>query len=706
MPKLPKPPKSARPDLLCAPLDSLQSLLFNVGNYRGPQTARPWRGLGWNYAILAILAFLATTISGLAQTSASPATITDPAQITSKAKPTIQPFTVEKLYMTRAIGESSWSPDDKQVAFVSNISGRNNIWLVPSPGGWPTQLTVSNQRQASIAWSPKGRWIAYNSDYDGNEQWDLFLVSANNGQVVNLANTPEVSEEGTAWSPDGEKLAYSVKAKQSPNYEIDTIEIESKKITHVTRNTPAQLSNFNPIWSRDGKLIVFSQQNAAGKDGNIFIASAAGGRATNLTPHEAERNFVATDLSPDGKTVLITSNAGNGYQNAGLLDVATKKITWLTEDKWEVISGKFSPDGKRLTWTANVDGNQDIYLYSMATRRALALPVAKGINSLAGSETAFSHDGTQLLYTHNGPDAPNDVWIYDFNAQKAQQLTHSLVGGVRSEDMVEPFLVHYPSRDGKWQISAFVYVPYNAEKNGKNAAIVYVHGGPTSQTINSFNRNIQYLVNQGFFVIAPNYRGSTGYGKEFEDANRFDMGGGDLDDVVSAAEWIKKTGFIDPKKVAVMGGSYGGYLTMMAVTKAPDLWAAGVPIVPFVNWFTEIENEDPALREYDMATMGDPAKDKDKERLKERSPINFVGQIKAPLLLLAGGNDPRCPKTEAEQVAQAIKKRGGVAELKIYENEGHGFAKIENQIDASTRVVEFLKKYAEPAKCGCNIYDQ
>ncbi len=627
--------------------------------------------------------------------------ITDPAQITSKQKFDIQPLTIEKLYMTRNVGDSSWSPDDKQVAFVSNITGRNNIWLVSSQSGWPTQLTVSNQRQANIAWSPQGRWIAYDSDYDGNEQWDLFLVSSDNGKVVNLTNSPEVSEENAVWSPDGEKLAYSVKPKQSPNYEIDVIEILTKKVTHLTSNTPASLSNSVAAWSRDGKWIVYNQSNAAGKDSNIFIVSATGGKPANLTAHEGEKNFVATDISPDGKTVLLTSNADNGYENAALLDVATKKVTWLTSDKWEVVSGKFSPDGKRLTWTANVDGNQEIYLYYTTTRRALALPVAKGINSLAGADTAFSHDGTRLLYTHNGPDAPNDIWTYDFTAQKPQQITNSLVGGVRAEDMVEPFLVHYPSKDGKWQISAFVYVPYNAEKSGKNAAIVYIHGGPTAQTVNSFNRSVQYLVNQGYFVIAPNYRGSTGYGKEFEDANRFDMGGGDLDDVISAAEWIKQTGFIDPKKVAVMGGSYGGYLTMMAVTKTPDLWAAGVPIVPFVNWFTEIENEDPALREYDMATMGDPAKDK--VRLQERSPINFVDQIKAPLLLLAGGNDPRCPHTEAEQVASAIKKRNGVVELKVYENEGHGFAKIENQIDAYTRVADFLKKYVEPAKCGCNV---
>jgi dipeptidyl aminopeptidase/acylaminoacyl peptidase len=635
--------------------------------------------------------------------------ITDPAQIASKQRFGVQAFTVEKLYMTRTIGDSAWSPDGKQIAFISNISGRNNLWIVPAEGGWPIQLTVSNQRQTNPAWSPKGRWIAYTSDTDGNEQWDIFLVSPRDGQVVNLTNTPEVSEESPAWSPDGEKLAYSVKPKNSPNYEINVIEVMTKKITPLTANTPADLSNVNPIWSRDGKWIVFTSQHSAGKDSNVFIADAATGKATNLTPHQGEKNFFATDISPDGKTLLITSNAGNGYSNAALLDVATKKITWLTQDKWEVNSGKFSPDRRTVTWTANIDGAAKVFVdrgwnpntYYFGARLPYALPLGEGINTLAGADTPFTADGAHLLYYHEGANAPNDLRVLDFATGKSRQITHSLVGGVRGEDMVEPFLVHYPSKDGKWQISALVYPPYNAERNGKNAAVVYVHGGPTSQTQNGFIKNIQYLANQGFFVIAPNYRGSTGYGKDFADANRFDMGGGDLEDVISGAEWLKQTGYIDPKKIAMMGASYGGYLSMMAVTKAPDLWAAGVPIVPFVNWFTEIENEDPLLRQYDMATMGDPMKDK--TRLRERSPIYFVDQIKAPLLLLAGGNDPRCPHTEAEQVASAIKKRNGVVELKVYENEGHGFAKIENQIDAITRIADFLKKYVPPEKCGCNI---
>src|SRR5947209_7395427 len=312
--------------------------------------------------------------SASAQTSAQSSTfaITDPVQITSKPNPLIQPFTIEKLYMSRAIAYSSWSPDDKQIAFVTTISGRYNVWLVPAQSGWPVQLTVSNDRQINIAWSPKGRWIAYNSDYNGNEQWDLFVVSVDNGQVVNLTNTPEVSEEGAAWSPDGEKLAYTVKPKQSPNYEIDTIDILTKKVTHITNNTPAQLNNMEPMWSKDGKWIVFTQQRADEKDGNIFIVSSAGGHAANLTPHQGEHSFMATDISPDGRTVLITSNAGNGYQNAGLLDIPTKKITWITSDKWKLGSGQFSPDGKRVTWTANIDGDQGISVYDLATKQAHA----------------------------------------------------------------------------------------------------------------------------------------------------------------------------------------------------------------------------------------------------------------------------------------------------------------------------------------------
>jgi dipeptidyl aminopeptidase/acylaminoacyl peptidase len=663
------------------------------------------------FVMVILMSTLATS-----QTLPAPQAITDPKLITSKADARVEKnLTIEKLYMTRQVGGSTWSPDGKTVAFVSNLSGRNNLWLVPSEGGWPMQLTVSDQRQTSPTWSPDGKWIAYMSDYDGDEQWDIFLVSPKTGQVVNLTNTREIAEESPTWSHDGRYLAYMVKPKTSSVFEIDVYDTVMREVKHLTTGTAKDRLNVAPIWSADDKFIVYTQEQAKGTDSNIFLVEVASAQSTLLTPHVGEQLYIANDVLPprmkDAIRVLVTSNAGNGYDNTGLLDVGTKgaiaghlvpeKIQWLTQDKWEIQGASFSPDGKFLTYTANVDGNNDIYLYDIASGKARALPLPKGVNYAAGRPSPFARDASRMLYYHTGPTAPGDLWVYNLADGKSHQLTHSLVGGVRSEDMVEPHLVHYPSKDGKWTISAFVYVPYNLPRNGEHPAIVFVHGGPTAQTMNTFNRFVQYMANQGYIVIAPNYRGSTGYGKEFQHANLFDMGGGDLQDVLAAADWIRQTGYVDPKKLILMGGSYGGYMTMMGVTKAPELWAAGVPIVPFVNWFTEIQNEDPVLQQSDLATMGDL--EKNKALYEDRSPINFVDKIKAPLYLLAGGNDPRCPKEEAQQVVDAVKKRGGVVEYKVYENEGHGFARVENQIDAYKRVADFLKARVPPADCSCSL---
>lgn len=624
----------------------------------------------------------------------SPPAISDPAHIESVSKPDLQKIAIERLFMTRGVAGTAWSPDGKTIVFSSNISGRYNLWTVPASGGWPVQLTVSDQRQFAPTWSPDGRWIAYQSDYDGNEQWDLFLVSPFNGDVVNLTNTTSVSEESPAWSPDGRYLAYTVKPKTSSVYEIDVMNVATHEVRHLTSGTAKALFNVGPVWSRDGKWIAYTQMHAKLTDSDIFVADVAARESTKVTPHTGEHLYSASDWSWDGKQLLITSDAANGYQNVGLLDVVTKEIKWLTQDKWEIAGGNFSRDGKAVTFTANVDGNTDIFLYNLGSGRTESLPLAKGVNWPGGSESAFTLDGSRLLYMHTGPDAPGDASVYEFDSGKSSQVTNSLCAGLRSEYMVQPYLVHYPSRDGKWQISAFVYVPYNVKRDKKSPAVVWVHGGPTSQTVNSFSRGIQYLVNQGYFVIAPNYRGSTGYGKEFQDADLFDMGGNDLQDVLAAADWMTKTGFIDPSKLIIAGGSYGGYMTMMAVTKAPEVWGAGVAIVPFVNYFTEVQNEDPALREFDLATMGDPVKNK--ALWEDRSPINFVDRIKAPLLIQAGGNDPRCPRSEAQQVVEAIKKRGGVVELKVYENEGHGFSRIENQIDSWKRIAVFLQEHVPP----------
>ena len=651
------------------------------------------------FALLTFGVFvILTTLPALAQQP-----LTDPTKLQSRNVENMQNFPIDKLYMTRSIGGTTWSPDGQQIAFVSNISGRDNLWLVPFSSGWPTQLTISEQRQTQPTWSPDASWIAYASDYDGNEQWDIFLVSPKTGEVVNLTTTKEISEQSPTWSPDSKQIAYLAKPKSAASYEVELMDVYSRHVRHITQDTPAGLSNLFPLFAHDGKSIAHTQVRADAKDSNIFLFDLATGKSRNLTPHDGDHLSLATDLSPDGKTALITSDAHNGYWNVGLLDIATGAIDWLTSDKSETRSGTFSPDGRSLCWISNVDGQTVIYSYDRASKQTLALPLKNGVNTLAGNLRPYSQDGSKLLFYHQGGDAPTDAWTFDFASRQSQQVTHALIGGLRTADLVQPYLVHYPSRDGKFTISAFVYVPNNITPNGKFPAIVSIHGGPASQAVDGFDPLVQYLVNQGYLVIAPNYRGSSGYGKEFMYANGRDLGGSDLNDVLDAAECIKKSPFVDPKKLVVMGASYGGYLTMMALTKAPDLWAAGVAIVPFVNWTTELANADPNIRQTDISIMGDPVENK--ALYADRSPINFIDRIKAPLLLMAGGNDARCPATEAQQVAAAIKKNGGFVQLKIYENEGHSFSRIETVKDAYQRVSDFLKVRVPSPGCGCSIYE-
>jgi len=650
---------------------------------------------------LAFVIVICMSSFAAAQTLAVPQAVTDPALLQSATVESLQKFSIPMLYSTRQTVGSAWSPDGAQVAFISNISGRSNLWTVPFNGGWPTQLTISDQRQATPAWSPDGKWIAYISDKDGNELWDIFLVSPQSGEVTNLTASPEAADEAPAWSPDSHLVAYQTKSRTSPSFEIEIIDVASRRTTHVTRNSPPHLGNFAPIWSPDGASIVYTQDNASGKDSNIYLYDLASKTVANLTPHAGDQTYSPAAFSPDGHSLLITSNAANGYDNVALLDVASRRITWITSDRWEIHARGFSPDGLSIIWSANVDGREALYtrfLSGVAIRR---LEIPEGVNFFGGDVSPFSRDGQRLLYYHSGASAPNDIHVYDLKSKQSIQLTSSFAGGLSPASMVEPTLVHYPSKDGKFTISAWAYIPNNIVRNQRYPAIVYIHGGPASQSLDNFNRFVQYMTNQGYLVIAPNYRGGTGYGRDFQEANRHDAGGEELNDVLAAAAFIQRTGFVAPSKLIVMGGSYGGYLTMMAVTRHPELWAAGVPIVPFVNWFTEFENEDPQLQESDRLFMGDPVKDK--ALWLDRSPINFIDKVKAPLLILAGANDPRCPRTEAQQVADAIKKRGGTAILKIYENEGHGFSRVENQIDAYQRVADFLRVRVPSPGCGCGV---
>jgi dipeptidyl aminopeptidase/acylaminoacyl peptidase len=407
---------------------------------------------------------------------------------------------------------------------------------------------------------------------------------------------------------------------------------------------------------------------------------------TMLLPIDEQSTHITMGWTSDSSRIYLTSNANQqGTDAVATLDAETKELRWLTLGDWESFHGDCSRVGDRFLYVSNEAGNHRIYLRTLAGAEN-EIPLPSGVLRMA----KFSPDGTRIGLLHASADSPPEIWVYTINGGNLKQVTQSLVGGYERTDFVRPSLVVYPSFDGT-PISAFLYLPPNAKRDGTHPAIVNPHGGPAWQHMNDWFPQVQYLVSHGFVVVSPNYRGSTGYGRVFMESLRKDCGGGDLKDLVAALEYVKKTGFVDPGRIAFMGASWGGYLTLMALTRYPTLWAGGVAIVPMANWFTSFANEDPILQASDAWLMGDPVKDKD--LWHDRSPFFFADRIKAPLLLLAGENDIRCPAEETEQMVQAVRKQGGIVEVKVYEKEGHGFARRENSIDSVKRAAHFLETY-------------
>ncbi len=298
-------------------------------------------------------------------------------------------------------------------------------------------------------------------------------------------------------------------------------------------------------------------------------------------------------------------------------------------------------NGKLVTWVLNADGVTATYLYDVARGKSEAVAMPLGLTSPEGTPTAFSPDGKSLLLGYQSSQRPSDFWVYDLVTRKARQLTYSAVAGLTPASIPEAQLVHYKSFDGK-MISAFLWVPYNLKHDGSNPGVVLPHGGPTGQTTDYFNSTAAALASRGYVCIAPNVRGSTGYGMEFQKANYQDLGGGDLQDEVYASKFLVDTGYVDAKKIGITGGSYGGFMTLMAIGKTPDIWAAAVEEYGIIDWYTMLQHEDPFLQQYEKTLMGDP--EKDRAVYENDSPIKYIGNEKAPLLVLQGTNDIRVPK--------------------------------------------------------------
>jgi dipeptidyl aminopeptidase/acylaminoacyl peptidase len=597
------------------------------------------------------------------------------------------PLDLETLFFTRRIAGVTWSADGRDLFFETNVTGRFNIWRVPRCGGWPVQLTVSDERTALGRASPDGRWLLFTQDRRGNEKPNLFLQPLPHGRPRPITATEGVGYQSIRWSPDGRTLAFAAERESPGRYGVYCLDADDAEVETLAGHERGQCTTVR--WSLDGRRLALTRTWDY-SHGGIGVLDIASREELTILPIDSAADHQALGWTPDGRALLVSSNATpQGTYGIARVASETAAMTWLDCGDWDVELLDVSPAGDRYVCARNQGGIHVVLLRTLDGGAPQAIPLPPGVTAGA----AFSPDGGSIALLHGGATSPFELWVYDSEEAALGQVSRSLVGGLGPEDFVRPSLVTYPSFDGT-PISAFVYLPRGAERDGRTPGVIYVHGGPAAQHMNGWAPLVQYLVSHRVAVIAPNYRGSTGFGRAFEEANMMDMGGGDLRDVVAARSVLADSGFVDPQRIAVMGGSYGGYLTLMALTKYPERWAAGVAIVPFANWFTEYEHEDQTLRDSDRARMGDPVKNADLWR--DRSPIFFADRICAPLLVLAGANDVRCPPDEAEQIARAVRANGGIADLHVYPDEGHGFRRRENEIDAQRRTTEFLARHLRP----------
>ena len=633
-----------------------------------------------------LFALVASTVIAEASGPAD-RTPTDPQTVVSAVQAGAVPVKVADLLQTTRLAGLTISPDGQQLAYVSDASGRLNLWIMNVDGTGARQLLHSNDRQAGLTFSHDGKQVVFMQDKGGDELYDLFALPVSGGDPRNLTNTDHTSEISPLFSRDGTMLAFGSKDKTASSTNIAVMPWAGGPVRLLTHETDPKASWQVSCWSADGSTI-FANRQVGIDDSDGYRIDVQTGKAEKLTEHTGKELVSISDVA--GTTALLDSNRKGGFSNVGLLDLPSKKWTWVTDTQWEASAGGFAPDGKSFTYVLDADGRTSVNFVDVATLAAGTRNAPLGLNFGAGRPTAFLPDGSYLM-AHQDSTHPANLYRLHSDGQ-LNQITHNESAGLAAAVLPGSQLVTYKSFDGQL-ISAFMWVPFNLKRDGKAAAVVMPHGGPTGQTVDSFNGRAVLLASRGFVVIAPNVRGSTGYGMTFQNANFKDLGGGDLKDEIAGVDFLKATGFVDSKKVGIWGGSYGGFMALMAIGKTPNVWAAAVDEYGILNWYTMLQHEDPELQEYEKTLLGDP--EKDRPAYEASSPLRYIRNEKAPLLVLQGERDIRVPREEAEQVVAILKGEGRTVEAVYYPEEGHGFLKREHQNDELTRSAEWFERYLQ-----------
>ena len=626
--------------------------------------------------------FLAAPLA--AQVETPPRPVTDPKSLVSPVDAAARPVPIPDLVSSLGIRSATWSSDGRQIFLSTNLTGRFNVWRVDAVGSWPVQMTQSDDAQSGLAVSPDGKTLYFQQDQGGDEYYDLYAVPTAGGPVAQLTDTPDIREAGALVGPDG-RIAITVKKKSAGQTDLAILDPATKTVRALTHETVPQWQWSAVAWIDAGKVLVANRSSVDRTASEVWRIDATSGEATRLIGKEGTF-YAASDATADGAAVAVTTNEGTGQHHAVVF--AAGKMRTLRPTPWEQSSEAFTPDGKSMLVLTNYDGRVVLTLADVATLAERPIVLPPGINTPIGRRP-FTADG-RLLVEHSGADTPTEMVSADIRRGVVTQVTHLAPASLAPEHLPKSQVVTHKSFDGTL-ISAIVTMPFNLKRDGRNPAVVLPHGGPTGQAVDGFQRLATAFASRGYVVIQPNPRGSTGYGLAFQKANFQDLGGGDLKDEIAGKDFLVASGYVDPKRVGITGGSYGGYMTLMAIGRTPEAFAAAVEMYGIIDWRTMWEHEDSLLQAYQRTMLGAP--DEAPAVYDATSPITYIKDVKAPLLVLQGENDIRVPAGQARQVVEALKAKGNVIDSVFYPAEGHGFLKRENQLDSLQRTVAWFDKH-------------
>ena len=614
-----------------------------------------------------------------------------PVAAQQQKKPTgakqVKEYTIEQFMNTVRVGGSSFSADENSILFHSNKTGIFNVYSVPVAGGAASQLTSSTKESTfSVSYFPTDGRVLYTYDRGGNENSHIYLRELD-GTERDLTPGEKTKANFAGWSRDRKSFFFTTNERDSRFFDLYEMPIDTLKATMVYKDETGL--DFADI-SSDKKFIAFQKNGVSPADSDVYLYNIATKEMKNLTEHTGEVANSPQTFDVDSKYLYYLSDAGSEYSYVARYDLSSGKSEPVEKAPWDISYTYFSRNGKYRVTAINEDARTKIKIYDQATGKPIPLPqlpngVITGVN--------ISPSEKLMAFYLNGDRSPSNLYVYNFATKKATKLTETLSPEIDAGDLVESQIIRYKSFDGL-EIPSILYKPKNASAQNKAPALLLIHGGPGGQTRVGYSPLTQYLVNHGYVVLGVNNRGSSGYGKTFFAADDGKHGREPLWDCVEAKKYLATLGYVDEKKVGIIGGSYGGYMVLAALAFKPQEFAAGVDIFGVSNWVRTLQSIPPyweSFRKSLYKEIGNP--EKDLENLRAISPLFHTDKIVKPLIVLQGANDPRVIKPESDEIVENIKKRNGVVEYVLFDNEGHGFTKKANEIRAYKAILDFLDRY-------------